>query len=265
MANEIREIQLRCLELLDIVDRVCRKHNICYSLCGGSVVGALLYRGCLPWDDDVDVMMTRRNYNKFLQVIKSELPDGYAVSNYQFSENFLSPFTKIINNNTTLVQNDGTISGIFLDITVYDRIPDDCRKHIDFFLWKISQVVSIGPLKDNSFKTRIRNFILRTFFTDKRAYFLFFQRCVERLGRTEKYHYSELFGAFCNTKPYPPELFENYAETDFEGRRIMVVRDYIRYLELRYERTDFHEPKEKQVAPHYRYVNLTLPCIQYRG
>ena len=70
--TEIRKIQLKCLELLDIVDSICQKYNIQYSLCGGSVVGAYLYQGCLPWDDDIDLMMTRENYNRFLSVVQQK-------------------------------------------------------------------------------------------------------------------------------------------------------------------------------------------------
>lgn len=264
MENEVRQIQLKCLELLEIVDQVCRKHNICYSLCGGSVVGAHLYGGCLPWDDDIDVMMTRKNYNSFLQVIREELPVHCSICNYQFCEDFYTPFTKIINKNSTLVQHDGTVSGIFLDITVYDKIPEDFRKNIDILLWKLSQIVSIGLLDDKSLKSLFRNMTLKYLLRNKRKYFIFFQKVVEYLGSAKRYNYSELFGAYCNTKSFVPEIFENYIDIVFEGKKYMIVRDYIHYLETRYDRTDFREPRERQVAPHYNYVNLTLPYIEYK-
>ena len=75
METETRQIQLKCLEILNLVDAICRKHKIAYSLCGGSVVGAHLYGACLPWDDDVDLMMTREHYQRFLEVVQEELPE----------------------------------------------------------------------------------------------------------------------------------------------------------------------------------------------
>ena len=66
MNSTIRQIQLKCLEILDVVDRICKDNHIQYSLCGGSVVGAHLYKACLPWDDDIDLMMTRDNYSRLL-------------------------------------------------------------------------------------------------------------------------------------------------------------------------------------------------------
>lgn len=263
MENEVRKIQLKCLEILDIVDKICRENGIKYSLCGGSVVGAHLYGGCLPWDDDIDLMMTRENYNKFLGVVVDQLPIGFSVHNYQLSNEYWTTFTKIINDNTTIVQQNGAVSGVFLDITVYDRIPENWRAKLDVFLWKISQIVTIGKVADKSLKSRIRNFILSTALKDKKKYLTFFQKKVEKYGKAKKYHYSELFGAFCNTKPYDADIFENYKEIEFEGKNYMIVRDYIKYLETRYDRTDFREPKEKQIAPHYEYVDFNIPYKEY--
>lgn len=263
MGNEIRQIQLKCLEILDIVDFMCKKHNIQYSLCGGSVVGAHLYGGCLPWDDDIDLMMTRENYNHFLDIVQNELPEGFSVHNYQLSEVYWSTFTKIVNDNTTIVQKNGAISGVFLDITVYDKIPHSWRKRQDVFLWKISQVIAIGKLKSYSPRILVRNALLSLFLKDERKFLKYFQEKVEKNGITKEYHYSELFGAYCNTTPFAPEIFENYREIEFEGKNYMIVRDYIRYLETRYDRTDFREPKEKQVAPHYKFVDLTLPYNEF--
>lgn len=261
--DEIRLIQLKCLEILDEVDRICRKYNIQYSLCGGSVVGAHLYNGFLPWDDDIDLMMTRENYNHFLAIVQNELSEDYSVHNYQLSEVYWSPFTKIVNNRTTIVQLDGTVSGIFLDITVYDKIPENRKQKEDIFLWKISQVVSIGKQQGHSIKTLLRNLALTLIFRDERKYLKWFQKRVEKNGKFTEYHYSELFGAFCNTKPFDKEIFENYSEIKFENKQYMIVRDYVRYLEIRYDRTDFREPKEKQVAPHYQYVSLDMPYKKY--
>ena len=186
MEKEIREIQLKCLEILDIVDEICRENNIQYSLCGGSVVGAHLYKGCLPWDDDVDLMMTRSNYNRFVQVISKSLPKGFSVRNYQLSNDFETTFTKIINDNTTVIQQDGTISGVFLDITVYDKIPMDFRFKWDEFLWKISQVVTIGRIDGKSIKIRGRNFILSTLFKKQKKIFTIFPKSSRKDWRKSK-------------------------------------------------------------------------------
>lgn len=263
MNSTIRQIQLKCLEILDVVDRICKDNHIQYSLCGGSVVGAHLYKGCLPWDDDIDLMMTRDNYSRFIELAPQLLPEGYSMYNYQKGNLVDKGITKIVDENTTYVENNGSVFGVFLDITVYDKIPTNCLRHIDMFLLKRSFTVMRGKIAGNSFKNKIRNLLLDTFLSDKRRFLLFFQKVVETLGNTGKYTYSELFGAWAQTISYNPSVFENYIQIEFEGKQYMIVRDYIEYLQVRYNRTDFREPKEKQVAPHIAYVDFNLPYKEY--
>ena len=269
MGPEIRQIQLKCLEIFDIVLSICKKHNIVYSLCGGSVVGAHLYQGFLPWDDDIDIMMTRENYNRFLEVAEDSLPEGYSIINYQnsdYSTTLKISFTKIIDDNTTLVQENGDIMGVFLDVDVYDKVPEGILKHIDLFLCKRLLTINTGKKSGNSINNRIRNLFLDTILSNRRKYLLFFQKVVELLGRNAKnYTYRELFGAYhgYNMIPYDSNIFENYTTIEFEGRQVMIVRDYILYLQTRYNRTDFREPKEKQISSHYKFIDFSLPYKEY--
>lgn len=263
MENEIRNIQCECLKILDIIHNICKDNNIQYSLCGGSVVGAHLYNSCLPWDDDIDLMMTRQNYDKFLKIAQHSLPDGYSLQNFRYSNDFTTPFTKIVNNNTTIVQQDNTVSGIFVDITVYDKVPNNIVFKYETFLWKLSQIVMIGKIPNNNLKNISRNILLSTFFRNKKNYLKFFEKQIKILSPSSKYSYAELFGAFCNTTQYSANIFENYTEILFENKKYMIVQDYVSYLKTRYNRDDFIEPKEKQIAPHYKFVDFNLPYKEY--
>ena len=265
MDNKIRQIQLKCLEILDVFHRICTENGIQYSLCGGSVVGAHLYRGCLPWDDDVDVMMTRENLSKFLKLAPSLLPRGLSIRNFHVDADFTMGWTKIVDENTTYVQTNGEVLGVFLDITVYDRVPTNpLLRWVDMFLCARSLTAIRGKMEGRGLKKRVRDLFIDLFLSDRRRYFLFYEKVVVAIGRhARKYTYSELFGAWAQTIPYAPSVFENYSTIEFEGKPYMIVRDYIAYLQTRYNRTDFHEPKEKQVSPHIDYVNLELPYKEY--
>lgn len=269
MKPEIRQIQLKCLEIFDIVLNICKKHNIIYSLCGGSVVGAHLYKGFLPWDDDIDIMMTRDNYNKFLEVAENSLPEGYSIINYQnsdYSTTLKISFTKIMAENTTLVQDNGDIMGVFLDVDVYDKVPEGILKHIDLFLCKRLLTINTGKKPGNNIKNRLRNLCLNTILSNRRKYLMLFQKVAEFLGKYSKsYTYRELFGAYhgYNMIPYAPHIFEHYTTIEFEGREVMIVRDYIHYLQTRYNRTDFREPKENQISTHYNFIDFNFPYKQY--
>ena len=95
---------------------------------------------------------------------------------------------------------------------------------------------------------------------------MLFQKVAELLGKhSSHYTYRELFGAYhgYNMIPYKPSIFENYTTIEFEGRSVMIVRDYIEYLQTRYNRTDFHEPEDKQVPSHFAYVDYEMPYKEY--
>ena len=267
--TKLRQLQLKCLEILDVVDRICKEHNINYSLCGGSVVGAHLYNGVLPWDDDIDLMMTRENYNQFLSIAEKELPKGYSIHNYQNSDlstTLSFNYTKIFDDSTTFVQTNGKVMGIFIDITVYDKVPENILKHIDLFLYRRAMTINRGKLPGYSPKNILRNFLLDTIFSNRRRYLKFAQRIIERIAnRSSHYTYRELFGCFyhINMIPYNPSIFEHYSSIEFEGRTVMIVRDYIEYLQTRYNRTDFREPEEMQVPTHYKYVCFDLSYKEY--
>jgi len=269
MVSEHRQLQLKCLEIFDFVDNLCKIYNIQYSLCGGSVVGAYLYKGFIPWDDDIDLMMTRDNYNKFLKIINNNIPKGFSIINYQnsdYSTTLNICFSKIINDNTTYVSKNGNVMGIFLDITVYDKVPNGPLKYIDLFLCKHILTINKGRTKEKGFRNRIRNILLYKFLTNRRKYLCYFQVIAEFLGKiSSHYTYRELFGAYhyYNMIPFAPTIFENYTTISFEGRTAMIVEDYIEYLETRYNRTDFHEPVEKQIPPHYKYIDFKMPYKEY--
>src|SRR3954447_23034161 len=71
----LRQCQLVMLRMLKIFDLLCRTHGIDYFLTGGSLIGAVRHNGFIPWDDDLDVGMTRENYEKFVSKAVPELPN----------------------------------------------------------------------------------------------------------------------------------------------------------------------------------------------
>ena len=76
------------LKVFDEVDRICRKYGIAYFADWGTLLGAVRHQGFIPWDDDFDIVMLRKDYERFLQVAEKELPDGFAVFNYKTHSDF---------------------------------------------------------------------------------------------------------------------------------------------------------------------------------
>ena len=67
VTTERKKIWVVLLDLMMVFDDVCKKHNLTYFLEAGSLLGAIRHKGFIPWDDDVDVLMPRKDYQKFLR------------------------------------------------------------------------------------------------------------------------------------------------------------------------------------------------------
>ena len=82
MEHTLRELQLCELELVKAVLDICEKHHLTVFMMGGTFLGAVRHKGFIPWDDDVDLGMSRKDYETFLQVAARELPEGYVLRHF---------------------------------------------------------------------------------------------------------------------------------------------------------------------------------------
>ena len=117
------------LSILDELDRICRKHNIEYSLTGGSLIGAVRDGGIIPWDDDVDIIMTRKNYDKLISVIDDEIDhDKYIWLSNEFDKKYQTT-PRLCLKNTSLATRPIIRAGynipIFVDVFVSDFTNDN--------------------------------------------------------------------------------------------------------------------------------------------
>ena len=94
--GDVRRLQLAQLELLKEVDYVCRKHNLDYWIDFGTLLGAIRHKGFIPWDDDVDIGMPRKDYNKFIELFNSTTRNSNILaSDPRQSKNALGCFIKV--------------------------------------------------------------------------------------------------------------------------------------------------------------------------
>lgn len=93
--SSLRKQQLIMLDILKVLDEICRRHNIKYWLSYGTLLGAVRHGGFIPWDDDLDVEMEKEDYNKLMKVLETELPQDYVLHNHESDSNFLLFFSKI--------------------------------------------------------------------------------------------------------------------------------------------------------------------------
>ena len=127
--KDLQQLHQVLYQILREVARVCDILNIEYFIQGGSAIGAFFNHGIVPWDDDIDVGMTRENYNRFLKEAPKVLDKQYFLEWFGSEKNTPFYFAKVKLNGTLFVEEtfkDMSIHhGIFVDIFPYDRIPDN--------------------------------------------------------------------------------------------------------------------------------------------
>lgn len=127
--SEINELQKIQLSMLKDFDAVCQKHRISYQLFSGTALGAVRHKGFIPWDDDIDVVMLREDYERFFDSASKELDSNKYYVQREFSEHWPMFFSKLRLNGTTYIEkyhsHDARIhQGIYIDIFPCDNLSD---------------------------------------------------------------------------------------------------------------------------------------------
>ena len=121
------------LEVLDEVDRICRKYNINYYAEWGTLLGAVRHGGFIPWDDDLDIGMRREDYRKFCEVAPKEFKEGFEIINYRNNRDFRHFLARVVCKNRICFEEEYLkkhrgfpyIAG--LDIFVHDNVSKDIK------------------------------------------------------------------------------------------------------------------------------------------
>lgn len=125
--TELQHLQRVILIIAKYVDDLCKKNDIQYFLLGGSAIGAIRHKGYIPWDDDLDIVMDNKNYDKFVKVCREQLD----TEKYYFQEGYVDwpmPFSKIKLRGTVLEEpgaytNKENERGIYLDVFKMENCP----------------------------------------------------------------------------------------------------------------------------------------------
>lgn len=119
--SDLRNLQLRMLEILKVVDGICRKHDIKYWLSGGTLLGAVRHGGFIPWDDDLDIEMMREDFIRFSEIANVELPDNLIIHTALNDPKYVYLYAKVRDLNSYIkekcpVNQSFKYQGVFVDI-----------------------------------------------------------------------------------------------------------------------------------------------------
>lgn len=122
--EELKRIQLA---IVSHIDSFCKHHNIKYFICGGTLIGAIRHKGFIPWDDDIDIMMMRDDYERFIDIYTSENKSKYCILSHKLNDKYPYPYAKVCDCETTFHEEikDAFDLGVNIDVFPIDIVPED--------------------------------------------------------------------------------------------------------------------------------------------
>lgn len=128
-AEILRRLQLSLMTILSVIDDICRKNNLKYFIYGGTLLGAVRNKGIIPWDDDLDIVMYREDFEKFAKICQTQLPEGYFYQSCFNDPGYPNIAAKIRKDNTYICEEKWADrdfhKGIFVDILPLDYFPEN--------------------------------------------------------------------------------------------------------------------------------------------
>ena len=223
------------LKLLDNFVRVCNEHGLRYYLAGGSVLGAVRHKGFIPWDDDIDVYLPRRDYEAIQQLPDSVWGSEFRLASWHKVKNYRYDFIKLELRDTTIIErfHPDYVGGVFLDIIPLDVVSEDDRVR-GVQLKKIQAITKEyveAYIKDDCECTTIAELIKLKIirWKNRRPHMLDeWDRLASAYPNSDKliidYHSPWI------DRPMPIEYIGEGVEMEFEGKQYRVPSDWDAYL-----------------------------------
>lgn len=261
----IKDTQSLILEVLKEFQRICDEQNLRFYLIAGSLLGAVRHQGFIPWDDDIDVGMPRKDYDIFIKNAYKWLKSPFELDCAETNDKYLYFFAKIVNSNTTIVQRF-CISGVFMDIFPLDGAPTSkLRKRLHHIRVKAAKELFLtcrrDPFRHGKTLGSYIDLLVRKIVSPKQAYKIY--RSVLTSHDFEKtQNFTDHGKKITNMidKSVLGDVKYNIQFADFETYGMQNNDAYLRcyfgnYMQL--------PPVESRKPHHCTYRNLDLPFREY--
>lgn len=254
--------KLHKIELAALIkfDEICRKHNINYSLAAGTMLGAVRHHGFIPWDDDIDVIMLRKDLERLRKIDASEWGDKYFYQSYQTDSHYLYTFDKLRVNGTYFGEKalEGTgieHTGVYIDIFSVEKVPESFKQNIQVLQFDLIRLLFMAKYINLDYREgtekKIAQF-LRVLLknTSSEALFKKYTEIITKYNNSKSTKYRAFTSFKADKEIYREKYFDELIDMEFEGKLFKVTKYYDKVLTELYGDYMKLPPKDQQVNKH---------------
>ena len=259
------------INIVNEVINICDKYSLKYYMLGGTMLGAIRHKGFIPWDDDIDLGMPRKDYEKFLEVAPNELSQNLKLVNYKKDTKYQYYITRILDIETKVeeerIGNDSKYTNASIDIFPIDGTPNNfILRKIYFFrvlyhraLMSLCYKDSIDRKRKRSFIEKIFLYIMEHFPIEKMTTPYKQKEKIDKLLRSQDVNKSKfignIMGAYRTKEIVPREYFGDGKFYKFENIKLRGLDMYDEYLKYTYG--DYMKlPPEDKRKTHFKIIEI---------
>lgn len=261
----LADIQKVSLDILKDVHNFCVKNNIKYTLFGGTLIGAIRHKGFIPWDDDIDIAMTREEYDKFIHTFKSEC--GYELFSRETGQDVYLAFSRVCEMEKTFVDSSKVRwvdkpTGVWIDVFPIDGAESAYEAALKQhnYIYKIWKTGTYWRKSQDSFNLRVNTlkhnigilvyrFLL--LFVREKDYFDKHIMLCKQIPFSNSIMFSNLSFMAYGIKEYGnSECFSNYILTSFEDCQFYIISGYDKALRDKYGDYMKLPPEKNRISKH---------------
>ena len=272
----LRRVQEQLLLILKEYKRVCDELHLEYFLDSGTLLGAVRHKGFIPWDDDIDVGMLRRDYEVFINKAPEVLAESFFLQTWHSDGGYGLAFAKLRMRNTTYIEESAQKStaenGFYIDIFPYDVYPDKeedrkwQRRRYDIYRRAIMVKCGYTPwiMNASGIKLIVKYFLyipIRLFsaMNTREKLIRYYEKMSTKYNNTKTGFLYEQAGAANYGKwVIPSQCFESFISLQFEDECFSCPKDYDTYLKSVYGDYMILPPEDKRENRH-RIIKIEFP------
>lgn len=266
--NLLHQVDLNIVK--EVVD-ICNQHDLTYFMLGGTMLGAIRHKGFIPWDDDVDLGMPRKDYEKFLEYAPELLSANLKIVNYRTDPNYQYYITRILDTETKVeeerIGNNSKYTNASIDIFPIDGTPNNqLLRKIYFFRILYHRALMSLCYKDSIDRKRPRGsgekallWIMEHIPVEKITT-PYKQKCkIDKLLKSQNLEDSKyignIMGAYRTKEIVPAEYYGKGTFYQFEGMQLRGMDMYHEYLTYTYGDYMLLPPEDKRKT-HFKIIEI---------